>query len=587
MRLVGPNCMGVVNTDPAVNLCATFAPEGPEPGRIAFLSQSGALGLAIIEATRRLGLGLSSFVSVGNKADISGNDCLAYWADDPRTDIIVLYLESFGNPRRFARLARAVGRRKPIVAVKGGRSRSGSRATSSHTGALLAASPVTVDALFRQAGVVRTDTLSELFDVCTVLSTQPLPAGRRVGILSNAGGLAILCADACEAAGLEVPTLDPTVQARLRAFLSAEASVANPVDMVAGAGPKDYGQAIDILGAAPGLDACIVIFIPPLRGQRDPVMEAVLAGARRFPADRPVLTVLPAAPAHAGDGAGRPVASFPYPEEAAHALGRAAEYAAWRRAPEGAVPTVEGADLVAARAVLDAALAEGPRWLSPVEAMALCAAHGLPVPPWRWVAEAAAAPAAAAELGGPVALKAWTPAVIHKTDVGAVDLDLVGARAVTRAARGQHERLHALGHEPEGFLVQRMVAPGVEMIVGMTNDSVFGPVIACGAGGTAVELVHDVAVRLPPLTDRDARGMLAQLAIHPLLEGYRGRPAADVDALERLLHQVSALALAHPAIAELDCNPVMVGPQGVSVVDVRVRVDRPQPELPLSARRPG
>jgi acyl-CoA synthetase (NDP forming) len=235
MRLIGPNCMGIANTNPAVLLDATFAPAVPPRGRVGFSSQSGALGLAIMEFASSLGLGISTFVSVGNKADISGNDLLRYWEADDDTDVILLYLESFGNPKKFSEIARRVGRKKPIAVVKSGRSTAGARATSSHTGALIAASDVTVDALFRQAGVVRTDTLAELFDVASLLANQPLPKGNRVGIITNAGGPAILCADACEARGLEVPVLSENSQAKLRAFLPAGASAVNPVDMIASA----------------------------------------------------------------------------------------------------------------------------------------------------------------------------------------------------------------------------------------------------------------------------------------------------------------------------------------------------------------
>jgi len=263
MRLIGPNCMGIINTDPEVRLDATFAPSMPPAGRVGFSSQSGALGLAIIEHANSLGLGISTFVSVGNKADISGNDLLRYWEADAGTDVILLYLESFGNPKKFSQIARRVGRQKPIVVVKSGRSAAGARATSSHTGALLAASDVTVDALFRQSGVIRTDTLEELFDVASLLVNQPLPRGNRVGIITNAGGPAILCADACEARGLEVPVLTEASQTKLRAFLPAGAGLGNPVDMIASAPAKHYSQAIEILANDENVDALIVIFTPP------------------------------------------------------------------------------------------------------------------------------------------------------------------------------------------------------------------------------------------------------------------------------------------------------------------------------------
>src|SRR6185295_17431386 len=291
MRLIGPNCMGIINADPEVRMDATFAPGEPPSGRVGFSSQSGALGLAIMEFANSLGLGISTFVSVGNKADISGNDLLRYWESDDDTDVILLYLESFGNPKKFSEIARRVGRTKPIAVVKSGRSAAGARATSSHTGALIAASDVTVDALFRQAGVVRTDTLAELFDVASLLANQPLPKGPRVGIITNAGGPAILCADACEARGIEVPVLSESSQARLRAFLPAGASVGNPVDTIASAPAEHYRRSIEIVGADPNVDALIVIFTPPLVTRADDVAQAIVEAVPHIDESKPLLSV--------------------------------------------------------------------------------------------------------------------------------------------------------------------------------------------------------------------------------------------------------------------------------------------------------
>ncbi len=276
MRLVGPNCMGVINTDPEVSLNGTFAQSYPPEGRIAFMSQSGALGLAVINMATALSLGLSSFVSIGNKADVSPNDLLCYWEEDPRTDVVLLYLESFGNPQRFASIVRRVGRRKPVVAVKSGRSASGQRAATSHTGALLAASDRTVDALLRQVGVIRTDTLEEMFDVAALLANQPIPKGPNVAIVTNAGGLGIQCADTCEARGLAVPELSAETVAELRSFLPAAAGVANPVDMIASATGDDYGRAIRTVAADEGVDALIVLYIPPLEDDAPGVAHSMV-----------------------------------------------------------------------------------------------------------------------------------------------------------------------------------------------------------------------------------------------------------------------------------------------------------------------
>jgi acetate---CoA ligase (ADP-forming) len=604
MRLIGPNCLGIVNTAREVSLDATFGPLLPERGRVGFLSQSGALGLAIIDYANALGLGLSSFVSVGNKADISGNDLLNYWEDDPGTAVALLYLESFGNPRKFARVARRVSHSKPIVAVKSGRSAAGARASSSHTGALLAGSDVTVDALFRQAGVIRTDTLAELFDVATLLVNQPLPAGRRVAIVTNAGGPGILCADACEAGGLEVPPLSEGLRKRLAAFLPAEASTANPVDLLAAAPPAHYRQAVELVVASGEADAVIVIFIPPLATDLAAVAAAIRDAVAAVPSRLPLLAVFMSAasePAElnpeppptsspadsAPEGGGGRIPSYRFPENAARALVRAVDYGAWRATPEGRMPELGGIRRDQAAGVLAAALAEGPRWLRPDEVATLLDCYGLPLAPWRLAATPDEAAAAAAELGGPVALKAVAPGLVHKTEVGAVRLRLAGADAVRTAAVEMAEAVGAAGHRVERFLVQLMVAAGVEMLVGVVHDPLFGPVVACGAGGTAVELLRDVEVRITPLTDADATAMVRSLTTFPLLDGYRGAPRADVAALEDLLLRVGALVEAHPEVAEMDCNPVMVLPEGKGavVVDARIRVEAAVPPLPLAARR--
>jgi acetyl coenzyme A synthetase (ADP forming)-like protein len=572
MRLVGPNCMGVVNTDPDVLLNATFAPSYPPPGRVGFLSQSGALGLAVIEHAVQRGIGLSTFVSVGNKADVSGNDLLAYWESDPRTDVALLYLESFGNPRKFARIARRVGLKKPIVAVKSGRSVAGARATSSHTGALVAASDVTTDALFRQTGVIRTETLAELFDVAALLANQPLPAGRRVAILTNAGGPAILAADACEAGGLEVPPLPEETRAKLRSFLAPEASTANPVDMIASAGADEYAKAIRILAADATVDAVIVMFTPPLVTRASDVARAIRAAVGDLPRRVPVLAVFlsfSGVPKELSDERVR-IPSFAYPEDAARALAHVVRYARWRTRPTGSVPRFaarpEDAD-----ALLDAAVARGGGWLAPSDVAALFECYGLPLIASRTVATPEAAAAAAADLGGRVALKAIAPTLVHKTDVGAVRLGLA-ASDVALEARRLAESVRAHGHEPTGFLVQPMAPTGVELLLGVVQDPTFGAVVACGAGGVTAEVLKDVAVGVAPLTDLDAHDMVRSLRTFPLLDGFRGTAKCDVAAIEDALLRLSAMVERHPQIVELDANPLVAHPGGAVIVDARVRV---------------
>lgn len=573
MRLIGPNCMGILNTDAEIRLNATFAPEPPPPGRVAFMSQSGALGLSIIDNANELGLGISTFVSIGNKADISGNDLIRYWEQDPHTDVILLYLESFGNPRKFSRIARRVGRLKPIIAVKSGRSAAGARASGSHTGALLAASDVTIDALFRQTGVIRTDRLEEMFDVAALLTSQPPPRGRRVAILTNAGGPGILCADACEAEGLEIPALSDETQAALRAILPLEASVGNPVDMIASASAAQYQEAMRIIGNDPHIDALVVIFVPPLVTKPQDVARAIVTGAREFAGVKPVLTVFMQARGVPDElrSSDLRLPSYAFPEDAAAALARVARYSEWRARPVEAPVEFTDVRRDEATAIVATALGRNAEWLSSEDVWNLLTCYGIPVLAQRIVAGVDDVGAAAAALGGPVALKAIAPGLLHKTEAGAVRLGL-SAADVTGAAREMDARLRQAGMSPTGFVVQRMATPGVEMIVGVVHDRQFGPVVACGAGGVLVELIKDVSVRVAPLSKPDAEEMVRELKSFPLLNGYRGASPGDVDALVETVLRVSALVEDLPQIAELDLNPILVHPNGVTVVDARIRV---------------
>ena len=587
MRLIGPNCMGIANTNPSVLLDATFAPGIPPRGNVGFSSQSGALGLAIIEFANSLGLGISTFVSVGNKADISGNDLLRYWESDDDTQVILLYLESFGNPKKFAEIARRVGRKKPIAVVKSGRSAAGARATSSHTGALIAASDVTVDALFRQAGVVRTDTLAELFDVATLLANQPLPNGRRVAIITNAGGPAILCADACEARGLEVPILSVESQASLRAFLPAGASVGNPVDMIASAPAEHYRKAIEIVGKDDNVDSLIVIFTPPLVTRADEVAKSIIAAVEHVDKNKPVLSVFLSAHAAPKELQGGRVCipSYSFPETAAIALARVTRYRQWRDRRETYPPRFADIRTDEAAAVVAAALVRGEGWLTPDEVAKICKCYGLPLIEQRVVASVADAAAAAGEIGGEIALKAVAAGLIHKTEAGAVRLNLSDAAAVRTAAREMSDTLRSQGHAVSGFVVQQMARRGVEMLVGVVHDPQFGPVVACGAGGVQVELLKDVSVRLTPLANEDAAEMIRELKTYPLLTGFRGSLPGDIAALENGLLRVSAMVEDLPQIAELDCNPFVVHETGATILDARIRVTSVAPRPLVGVRR--
>jgi len=584
MRLVGPNCLGVINTAADVALNASFAPVTPHPGVVGFASQSGAFGIAAVAEAARRGLGLSAFVSTGNKADLSGNDFLRFWERDEGTEVIGLYLESFGNPRRFGQIARRVAARKPIVAVKSGRSAAGSRAATSHTGTLLASSDSTVDALFRHAGVIRTATVGELFDVTALLSGQPLPRGGRVGIVTNAGGPGIACADACEAAGLHVEPLPTKTRRRLGRHLPREAVTTNPVDMIASASAEQYRNAIEALADDPSVDAVVAIFMPPLVTQAHDVAAALRAASvATHAAGKPLLAVWMAQDDAALSGLAGGVGGIPAygtPEEAVRALARVAGYARWRATSAEIPDTPEGVDADAAAATLAEVLAEGGGWLVPDRVAELLGAYGIPQVPAMVAATPAAVERCAADLKGRVAVKAIAPGLVHKSDVGGVRLGLRGAAAAGRAAREIAAAVREAGHQPVGYLVQSMAAEGVEMLVGVTSDPDWGPVVACAAAGRAVELVGDVQSRLAPLSPRDAAEMLRALRTFPLLDGYRGAPPADVAALEDVLVRVAALAAAHPEIAELDCNPVLVGPDGATVVDARIRVAAPRPARP-------
>ncbi|MGD8496171.1 MAG: GNAT family N-acetyltransferase [Gemmatimonadales bacterium] len=585
MRLIGPNCMGILNTHPEVRLNATFAPVPPSTGRVGFMSQSGALGLAVMDYAGVLGLGLSSFVSVGNKADISGNDLIRYWEQDPDTDVILLYLESFGNPRKFSTIARRVAREKPIVVVKSGRSPAGQRASGSHTGALISASDVPVDALFRQTGVIRTDTLQQMFDVAALLTNQPPPRGRRVAILTNAGGPGILCADACQAEGLEVPVLDERTRTALAEVLASEASVANPVDMIASASAEQYREAIRILGADPNVDALIVIFIPPLVTKAADVARAVVDGVQALDGDKTVLSVFMQARGVPEElrGADVRIPSYAFPEDAAIALARAARWGAWQARPVAPPARFDDVHTDRAASVVAAALGRNGGWLEPDDVWTLLEAYGLPMLDQRRVDTAAETGPAAEALGGKVALKAIAPDLVHKTEAGAVRLGL-GADAVVEAAREMERRLADAGHRPTGFLVQRMAEEGVEMIVGVAHDEQFGPIVACGAGGVLVELIKDVSVRLTPLSRHDAVEMVEGLRTRALLSGYRGSPARDEEALIEAILRIGALVEDLPQIRELDLNPILVHERGATIVDARVRVAPADPE-PLPGAR--
>jgi acetyl coenzyme A synthetase (ADP forming)-like protein len=560
-RLVGPNCLGIASSVPRLN--ATFAPRELPPGRIGFSSQSGALGLALLEKAAERNLGFSSFVSIGNKADVSSNDLLEWWEEDPDTDVVLLYLESFGNPRKFGRIARRVARRKPILALKAGSTGSGARAASSHTAAL-AGSETAVDAIFRQAGVLRVRTLEELVDAASFFSSQPLPAGRRVGVMTNAGGLGILCADACEAAGLSLPNLSDETCAALAAVLPRDASLGNPVDLLGSATPATYAAVLPPLLADPNVDALIVLFVPPVIAGAEEVAEALQQTLAKLPTAKPVLAVVMSA-----DGtpaalrtSDSPVAAFPYPESAARALGLAADRAEWLRRPAGSIRSLDGIDASLARRIVDEGLAgSSEAWLDANAARELLEAYGVPVVPQCFAADADEAVAAAREFGFPVVVKTVASGA-HKSDTGGVALDLGDEDAVRAAA----ERIGV------PVLVQPQIAGGAQLLAGIVQDPVFGPLVAFGPGGVFAELIGDAAFRIAPLTDLDAEELVSQGKAGRLVRGFRGAPPADAVALADLVERLARLADDLPEVAELDLNPVLALPDGCVAVDARVRL---------------
>jgi len=566
MRVVGPNCLGVVNADPSVRLNATIAPQAPGRGRVGFFCQSGALGVAILAAAKRWGLGLSTFVSAGNRADVSGNDLLQYWARDPSTDVVLLYLESFGNPRKFARLARRVARTKPVVAVKTGRYAGATPA--------LAARGVPVpeerlQALFEKSGVIRVETLTELFDVAQLLAYQPLPPGSRVATVTNSSALGVLVADACAAARLDsVATVDVGPDADVPTFM---AGVREAIDRA---------------------DALVAVFAPALATPGDDYARALaeVAATSRVP----VLTTflgtegVPAPLRRSGDdptgeALRGSVPSYPTPERAVRALAAVTRYAEWRRRPTGSIIQLDGLDTPAARALVEEALASAPagRQLTVEESGRLLAAYGMPTVERRTVTGPGDAAAAAEQLGFPVAMKATAPALRHRQDLGAVRLDLGDAAAVRAAATALAE----LTELDAPVVVQRMAAPGVATVVEVLDDPTFGALVSFGVGGLATELLGDRAYAPVPMTDADAAELVAAPRAAPLLAGYRGSAPVDTGALQDLLLRVSRLAEDLPEVLGLELNPVLVARRGLAVLSATVTVGPPTSRVDPGPRR--
>ena len=563
MRLVGPASFGVAV--PGIGLEATFGVPRPSPGHTGLVVQSGGVGAALVEQFSRLGIGISSFASVGDKLDVSGTDMLLWWETDDTTELAVLYLESFGNPRRFARIARRVTARIPVLTVHAGRSAPGQRAAASHTAA--AAAPlITRQALFEQAGIIATTGFGELLDAAVLMASQPIPAGPVVAIVTNGGGAGVLAADACAEAGLAVATTTPGICNRLREVLPPGSALAGPVDTTNAVSAEAFREALQLAADQDNVDAVIALVV-----RRGPADLIPVLAAGRWPV--PVAAVVLGQPEAIRllPGPGRSVPAYAYPEAAARALARAARYGSWRSQPASTVPDLANLRVADAQSIIESFLARipGGGWLSAGEADSLLRCYGIPMVEFRRAGDAEAAVKAAAGLGGHVVIKAEVPGLLHKTAAGAVELDLRGAGEV-RAAMGRLQARFA--GRLSGVFVEPMITGGIETIVGVVQEPVFGPVVVFGLGGVATDVLGDHVARLAPLTSADADDLIHSTRAAPALLGRAGRPTADIGAMRDTLLRVSRLADDLPQVAELDLNPVIARPDGVIAVDARIRV---------------
>ena len=570
MRMIGPNCFGVINTDPDVAMNATFSRTQPIPGKIGFMSQSGALGEAILAHAHRLGLGFSMFASVGNKADIAGNALLNYWRDDPRTQVILLYLESFGDAEAFTKIAREITKTKPIIAVKAGKTTAGARATISHTGAL-AGHDFGVDALFEQCGVIRVTSMEELFDVAEAFDHQPIPKGNRVAILTNAGGPGILATDAASSMGLDVVRLSPATVAALKANLPAAAATGNPVDMIASATGDDYKRSLDTLFSDPNVDALICLFVPPVMIDEMAVADAVVESAKKT--DKPILACF----VGSGEGSGAAklklsgIPVYTFPEEMATVYEKMCRYGEFKnrpvRIPEPVTPGV-----LEARQRLLTVAESGRTQVLGNEALDILEHCGIPVAHLHAVTDLSTLRRTCEEIGYPIVLKLDASELTHKTEVGGVVTDIRNEDEAVRQYESLLVKARRAGIPTARVVVQPMVKGGVEMVLGMVRDPKFGPMVMCGLGGVFVEIVKDVTFKLPPLSRDDAQEMIAQLKGKKLLSGYRGAPPVDVLPLEDAILRVSQLVTDAPHIQELDINPFMVCPDASCsrAIDARI-----------------
>lgn len=575
MRMIGPNCMGAINTDPEVRLDATFAPTVPRRGTVGFVSQSGALGQTILEQAQALNLGVSMFVSVGNKADVSGNDLLEYWRDDPSIEVILMYLESFGNPRKFIQLAKEVSLKKPIVVVKSGRTISGARAASSHTGAL-AGMDLAFDALFKQCGVIRADTIEEMFDIALGLANLPLPRGNQVAIITNAGGPAIMAADTCESFDLQVADLEEKTKIKLREHLVAEASVNNPVDLLAGGGPDDFQFALNQVLKDENVDAAIVIFVAPIITDPSAVAQKISQVAEKF--DKPVLGCFMGVKGMAPgveELQRHRIPAYAFPESAARTLASMVKYSQWLKKDLGLRPKFD-VNTQKVQEIIESTLRENREYLSIEEISEIFQYYRIPFIQSLICKNLEEIMQASQNIGFPLVLKVTSKQIIHKSEIGGVKVDLRTEKDVQVAYHQMVNSLKAKGVplETTSFILQEMVEGGREIIMGLNYVSKFGSLVMFGLGGIYVEVLKDVVFRIAPLTDLDAEEMIHEIRGFRILQGIRGEKSVAFEVLQETLLRLSQLAQDFPQVQELDINPFMAFPakEKCKGVDARLRI---------------
>ncbi|MGZ5366903.1 MAG: bifunctional acetate--CoA ligase family protein/GNAT family N-acetyltransferase [Aeromicrobium sp.] len=571
MRLVGPNCLGIICNDPALRLNATFGCDLPDPGGVAVASQSGGVGIAMLDAARNTGLGIASFVSLGNKADVSGNDLIDAWIGDPGVKVAALYLESFGNPLKFARLARRFSERKPLLAIVGGRSAGGKRAGASHTAA--AASPsVAIDALFAESGVIGCRSLDELVDAARLLEGGEIPAGRRVGIVSNAGGLGVLAADAAADEGLIVPELSSATRDRIIRHASGTAGVSNPIDLGAAISPEGlHACALELLDSDE-VDVILVIIARTSLQNSDKLIAPIQRLVDGRP-DKPIVIVRTGEQRELNAGLLGGSTTFDSTERALKAMSKAHRYGEWRQTARAETPSAQESVGIEADQLVKGILARNenqPTWLSVEETRELLGLYGINAPEGEVATTFRGAEAAASRVGLPVTIKTADPTIVHKSDLKLVISGLHTLREVHDAVEELRKRA---GNERSPVLVQRHVGPGVEIALGIVRDRRFGLLGMIAAGGTATDVLRDRAFLMPPFSNLKVMHALHSLRVWPLLAGYRGEAATDVASVISLMEKLGSLGQDVPEVSEVDFNPVIVTAHGSHCVDVKIRIE--------------